>query len=369
MIPFSRFLLALCLGVSAIASAAPAQDCDNDTLLNHPQLLVVVPHPDDEVLGFSGLMQAYAELHRPVHVVVVTDGDAACGACQFWRNGGESGPVCSMDDLLAFGHTRRAETQTATSLLGHPSVTFLGYPDEGIGAALAQLEAGEPDAPIDRVSCDPAVATMATAFTGTGLVRTLRELVANVPSGTLIATAEPQAAHPDHAALGRLMTLANAGLGEPRPLVFGMVHPSTRGGNTECSYPPPSATDCACAEKAEGYFAAHPGLLDAEAQARYRPNSPASVPAQMAGMPLRLCLAPTLFTGSEPLKLRAIEAFGTQLGTSSRAGTPIPPSVRGLTDCQGFLRAYVHRTELFWPASGGALSHATPTSAPGGAKL
>ena len=40
-------------------------------------LLVVSPHPDDEVLGAGGLMHMWSAWHRPVALVSVTDGEAA----------------------------------------------------------------------------------------------------------------------------------------------------------------------------------------------------------------------------------------------------------------------------------------------------
>jgi LmbE family N-acetylglucosaminyl deacetylase len=40
-------------------------------------LVVVSPHPDDEILGAGGLIHTWAALNRPVTIVSVTDGEAA----------------------------------------------------------------------------------------------------------------------------------------------------------------------------------------------------------------------------------------------------------------------------------------------------
>lgn len=39
----------------------PGPTCDNDKLTSYDRLLVLAPHPDDEVLAFAGLIGAYLE--------------------------------------------------------------------------------------------------------------------------------------------------------------------------------------------------------------------------------------------------------------------------------------------------------------------
>ena len=70
------------------------------------RLLVLAPHPDDEILGCTGLMLRTAKSDGTVHVVVVTGGQ-----------------------LAADRATRECETQAALSLLGLPEAEFWGYPD------------------------------------------------------------------------------------------------------------------------------------------------------------------------------------------------------------------------------------------------
>src|ERR1051325_9977126 len=80
---------AILLFAVSCRSSQPAAtaSCDNDALTAYPALLVLAPHPDDETLGFTGLIDAYRRAGKPVSVVVVTDGDAYCEACRFWKNG------------------------------------------------------------------------------------------------------------------------------------------------------------------------------------------------------------------------------------------------------------------------------------------
>jgi LmbE family N-acetylglucosaminyl deacetylase len=89
-------------------------------------VLVIAPHPDDEVLLASGVMAKAIREGRRVAVIIVTNGDYSC----------------ERD-----GYLREAESIAALQVLGvaEADVHFLGYPD----GALAQL--GEaPHAPMEH---------------------------------------------------------------------------------------------------------------------------------------------------------------------------------------------------------------------------
>jgi LmbE family N-acetylglucosaminyl deacetylase len=79
-------------------------------------LLVIAPHPDDEVLLAAGVMARAVEQGKRVAVIIVTNGDYSC----------------ERD-----GYLREAESIAALGLLGvnESDVHFLGYPD----GALAKL--------------------------------------------------------------------------------------------------------------------------------------------------------------------------------------------------------------------------------------
>lgn len=89
-------------------------------------VLVIAPHPDDEVLLAGGVMQQAVEAGQQVHVVIMTNGDSSC----------------ERD-----GYLREAESVAALKFLGVPerNVHFLGYPD----GALEKLRA-EPLEPIEH---------------------------------------------------------------------------------------------------------------------------------------------------------------------------------------------------------------------------
>src|ERR671928_999451 len=93
---------AVLMSLSCRSAQHAASSCDNDALTAYPALLVLAPHPDDEALGFTGLVDAYLRAGKPVHVVVVTDGDAYCEACALWKNSSMAGPTCTAAELSNF---------------------------------------------------------------------------------------------------------------------------------------------------------------------------------------------------------------------------------------------------------------------------
>jgi LmbE family N-acetylglucosaminyl deacetylase len=125
--------------------------------LRGERLLVLAPHPDDEVIGCGGLVAQHLRERRAVRVVVVSDGAQA-----------------------GDGATREAESLAALATLGEPvAVDFLRFPDRGL--------------------------------------ETVRELPARLAqivrdfAPDLILVPSPVEIHPDHLALARAFCEAVAG--------------------------------------------------------------------------------------------------------------------------------------------------------------
>jgi len=111
---------------------------------HHPRgardpLLIVAPHPDDEVVGAGGLLALELAAGRTVAVVVVTDGAGAPQAA----------PRLTPAELV---ERRRQECRAGLAELGECEVTFLSSPSaslrepagrkraaDGIAAALLEL--------------------------------------------------------------------------------------------------------------------------------------------------------------------------------------------------------------------------------------
>jgi len=90
------------------AEAIPFEPQD----LRGERLLVLAPHPDDEVIGCGGLVALHLREGRPVHVVVATDGAQAGDAAQ-----------------------RESESRAALALLGDVTIEFLRFPDRRLADA------------------------------------------------------------------------------------------------------------------------------------------------------------------------------------------------------------------------------------------
>lgn len=126
------------------AEAIPFEPQD----LRGERLLVLAPHPDDEVIGCGGLVALHLREGRKVHVVVATDGAQAGDAAQ-----------------------RESESCAALALLGDATIEFLRFPDRKLS--------GERELN-DRIAA------------------ILREWKPD-----LIAVPSPLEIHPDHIALSR----------------------------------------------------------------------------------------------------------------------------------------------------------------------
>src|SRR5437764_6870112 len=90
------------------AEAFPFEPLD----LRGERLLVLAPHPDDEVIGCGGLVALHLREGRRVRVIVATDGGEAGDAAQ-----------------------RQAESRAALASIGDAELSFLGFPDRQLADA------------------------------------------------------------------------------------------------------------------------------------------------------------------------------------------------------------------------------------------
>ncbi|MGZ8869279.1 MAG: PIG-L family deacetylase, partial [Thermoanaerobaculia bacterium] len=87
------------------------------------RLLVLAPHPDDEVIGCGGLLALHLRAGRSVRVVIATDGSRATGA--------------SGDDT-SYKALREDESRRGLASLGDSAtIRFLQFPDRGLDDAVA----------------------------------------------------------------------------------------------------------------------------------------------------------------------------------------------------------------------------------------
>ena len=81
------------------------------------KVLILSPHPDDEVIGCAGLVQKLLEQHKEVYVLMVTDGESA------WDSS-----LIDSNELIA---KRKALMLSAADIIGlpHEQYIHLGWPD------------------------------------------------------------------------------------------------------------------------------------------------------------------------------------------------------------------------------------------------
>lgn len=147
------------------------------TEVRRETILLLAPHPDDEVFGCGGLSALVASAGGRVVPVLLTDGGA--------------GDFSGSSDAAAYVATRRAESARAAEILGTEPPRSLGFPDRSLPAR------------------------------GEELVAALVALFAEVrPDSVLVPS--PAETHPDHRAAARAAHLAfvRAWPDAPARLVF-----------------------------------------------------------------------------------------------------------------------------------------------------
>jgi len=99
----------------------------NLTLTPQDRLLILAPHPDDEVLGCGGIIQKAVKLNLPLRLAFLTNGDYNQWSFMLYRKR----PVVMPKSVEAMGLVRHDEAVAAAKELGVSSeqLTFLGYPD------------------------------------------------------------------------------------------------------------------------------------------------------------------------------------------------------------------------------------------------
>jgi LmbE family N-acetylglucosaminyl deacetylase len=272
-----------------------------------------------------------------VTVVVVTDGDAYCEACRFWKNGSVNGAMCTAAELSNFAAVRRSESEAAMKILGAPAPRFLDYPDTGLAAAWRN----DPIRRSDFSSCASCASCgygngPATTLSAETLQASLRELIAAEPEHALIATTHWLDGHPDHAALGNFVRRLHG----RHPVAYAVIHAHTKNtNNADCWYPAPGAPQCPCMDD-EAKALRDPEWVARNAGVRFRPATSSALPNDAGyGQTTQLHLS----EDDAALKLRAVRAYASQSG---RLGSH-PAALDGIIDCSGYLSSFVRRTETF----------------------
>jgi|LSQX01.2.fsa_nt_gb LmbE family N-acetylglucosaminyl deacetylase len=211
------------------------------------RILVLAPHPDDELLGAAGLLLEAEEKGVEAKIVIATNGDGYPWAARFSKYKF----VVSSKDLIALGEKRMAESKSGIKRLGlsEEQLIFLGYPDRGLMPIWLEFWDQPFTSRFTRSSQAPYTGlynNMELPYSGQYLVKTLKDLLLEFQP-TIIVTPHPLDSHPDHCALTCFMLyageLAKANGYTPRHVFGYLVHrgtwPHPRGYRPELGLNPP----------------------------------------------------------------------------------------------------------------------------------
>lgn len=119
-----------CLSGRACAETSEARQIPElENFTDADRVLVLAPHPDDEAIACSGVIQKALESGAPVHILFLTNGDHN----QFAFIVYEKRITFRKNEFIHMGQVRRRESVKAMGMLGLPEshLIFLGYPDFG----------------------------------------------------------------------------------------------------------------------------------------------------------------------------------------------------------------------------------------------
>ncbi|WP_457631057.1 PIG-L deacetylase family protein [Oceanithermus sp.] len=183
------------------------------------RLLVLAPHPDDEVLAAAGQIQRALAAGAAVRIIWLTLGDG------FDLASGRPAP--RPEALRELALRRMEEARRAAGILGVPpeEQVFLGYPDQGLLRLFLThyyLPYTSPHTDLEQVAY-PGCRTPGAPYTGQALEADLEaEVRGFAPTRVLVPS--PLDAHPDHQATAYFAMRILGKLGEEEKLRYYIVH-------------------------------------------------------------------------------------------------------------------------------------------------
>jgi LmbE family N-acetylglucosaminyl deacetylase len=338
-----------------------------DTRAQAP-VLVVVAHPDDEALGFAGVIVRSISEGRRVFVAVVMNGDSGARGRALLRYCGA--PRGGSAQTARYGCRRLGESRAALKVLGvhwdrdpyRSDIFFLGY----AGVRLREIASSQRPLTGDRARLHHTYAEDwdGKFFTCNGDLRYLLEgrhsqlcapdLARDMDS--LLELTRPVDVythvafdgHPDHAELNSQVVAAVERAGMEVTLHATLIHPE---GTGDCMYASAFAWPNPAREIGGPYVERFTPDLDFEAPPSL-PGSPEDVAGGRwgpLGEPNEVIEVPPAMRHPDParnLKWRAISRYESQLEAT--------PDAEGNGDpARGYLRAFVKRSEFFWTATVG----------------
>jgi LmbE family N-acetylglucosaminyl deacetylase len=209
-------------------------------------VLVFVPHPDDEVIGAGGIIQQALAAGRTVRIVFATSGDAypKAASALFHK------PISALgsSDYVSLAATRQREAVAAGHVLcvSASNLVFLGYPDAALAAVYSNVSGAPTESPTtgQRSTYGPAQTDYHTLAHGqpapymrSSAIADIEEILRESRPDQVYVTDRADD-HADHSAIYRLVRDAAAAAGYRGALLTFVVH----SGSNECWPWPQGAT-------------------------------------------------------------------------------------------------------------------------------
>ncbi|MEW6170558.1 MAG: PIG-L family deacetylase [Candidatus Omnitrophota bacterium] len=189
--------------------------CFADTLNQPPifsssdKILILAPHPDDEAIGSSGVIQKALKQNSKVKIVCFTNGDNNELSFIVY----EKRLTFKKGEFLHMGQVRAKETLAAMNYLGlnKGDVTFLGYPDFGTMEILTKYwNTSRPFrsmlARVTKVSY-PEALSFGAPYVGESILKDLKNILLEFRP-TKIFVSHPADTNRDHRALYLFLKVA-----------------------------------------------------------------------------------------------------------------------------------------------------------------
>jgi len=167
------------------------------------RILLLSPHPDDEVLCCAGMLQQAVKAGAQVYIAWMTSGDGFEWDVVLLSRTPDPGDQA----MLELGLRRMDEARAAAKVLGVPeaNLRFLGYPDQGLQRLFLDYSYEPYTSPRTGANAVPYPKTLSpgAAYTGINLERDVERLIEQIQP-TIVLAPSPEDAHGDHRTTGDL---------------------------------------------------------------------------------------------------------------------------------------------------------------------
>ncbi|MCK9573500.1 MAG: PIG-L family deacetylase, partial [Candidatus Omnitrophica bacterium] len=166
------------------------------------RVIILAPHPDDEIISTGGIIQKALGSNAKVKIVYLTCGEYNEISYFFYKKN----PAISKNGFINIGKTRIAEAYNATAFLGlkKEDLVFLGYPDRFTETILASFwdKKWPAKSMITHIKQVPYKSALSfdAPYIGQSILKDLKQVLADFKP-TKIFVSSPYDANPDHRSL------------------------------------------------------------------------------------------------------------------------------------------------------------------------